>query len=210
MSYPSQATAVTGASVIAATAPRRASRLRWNDPRIRDWILAGIASGHAQAATLTCLGFFIIDRLKLAPVGSETAIAIVMMAGASATLAAQWGLIPRLGAGPRALMVWGAITAAAGLGGTMLASDLYGITVGYALASLGFGMTRPAFTAGASLAVPLAEQGAVAGVITAANGISFIAAGHHATERYGVQALGDYLARRFALEHIFIDCPNPI
>ena len=31
-----------------------------------------------------------------------------------------------------------------------------------------------------------------------------------ATERYGVQALGDYLARRFALEHIFIDCPNPI
>lgn len=42
------------------------------------------------------------------------------------------------------------------------------------------------------------------------NGISFIAAGHHATERYGVQALGDYLARRFALEHQFIDCPNPI
>ena len=42
------------------------------------------------------------------------------------------------------------------------------------------------------------------------NGISFIAAGHHATERYGVQALGDYLARRFAVEHLFIDCPNPI
>lgn len=42
------------------------------------------------------------------------------------------------------------------------------------------------------------------------NDISFIAAGHHATERYGVQALGDYLARRFALEHVFIDCPNPI
>lgn len=42
------------------------------------------------------------------------------------------------------------------------------------------------------------------------NGIAFIAAGHHATERYGVQALGDYLARRFAIEHLFIDCPNPI
>jgi MFS family permease len=176
MSYPSQATAATGASVIAATAPRRARRLKWNDRRIRDWILAGVASGHAQAATLTCLGFFVIDRLALAPVGSETSIAIVMMAGASATLAAQWGLIPRLGAGPRALMIWGSIVAAAGLVGTMLASDLYGITIGYALASLGFGMTRPAFTAGASLAVPLTEQGAVAGVITAANGISFIAA----------------------------------
>lgn len=42
------------------------------------------------------------------------------------------------------------------------------------------------------------------------NGVSFIAAGHHATERYGVQALGDYLARRFAIEHLFIDCHNPL
>ena len=42
------------------------------------------------------------------------------------------------------------------------------------------------------------------------NGLSFIAAGHHATERYGVQALGDYLARRFAIEHLFIDCLNPV
>ena len=42
------------------------------------------------------------------------------------------------------------------------------------------------------------------------NCVGFIAAGHHATERYGVQALGDYLARRFAIEHLFIDCPNPV
>jgi dinuclear metal center YbgI/SA1388 family protein len=41
------------------------------------------------------------------------------------------------------------------------------------------------------------------------NGLSFFAAGHHATERYGVQALGDYLASRFDIEHLFIDCPNP-
>lgn len=41
------------------------------------------------------------------------------------------------------------------------------------------------------------------------NELSFFAAGHHATERYGVQALGEYLAKRFAIEHLFIDCPNP-
>jgi MFS family permease len=58
----------------------------------------------------------------------------------------------------------------------MLAGNLYGIVLGFALSSLGFGFTRPGFTAGASLAVPLAEQGGVAGVITAANGISFVAA----------------------------------
>ena len=131
-----------------------------------------MVAGHAQAATLTCLGFFVIDRLHLAPHGSEQPIAIVMMAGAAATLAAQWGLIPRLGLGPRALILWGALIAAAGLVWTMLADDLYGIVIGFALASLGFGFTRPGFTGGACLAVPLAEQGGVAGVITAANGIS--------------------------------------
>src|SRR4029079_1048105 len=84
--------------------------------------------------------------------------------------------IPRLGLKPRALILWGALIAAAGLAGTMISQDLYEITIGFAVASLGFGFTRPGFTAGASLAVPLAEQGAVAGVITSANGISYVLA----------------------------------
>lgn len=41
-------------------------------------------------------------------------------------------------------------------------------------------------------------------------GIQFVAAGHHATERYGVQALGEHLAARFPLEHRFIDVDNPV
>jgi dinuclear metal center YbgI/SA1388 family protein len=41
-------------------------------------------------------------------------------------------------------------------------------------------------------------------------GIHFFAAGHHATERFGVQALGDHLAQRFSLEHQFVDIPNPV
>ena len=185
MSYPSLASPPTGASVTAATAPRRQKRLSWKDPRVRPWILAGITAGHAQAATLTCIGFFIIDRLHLAPSGSEKPIAIVMMAGAVATLGAQWGLIPRLGLGPRSLILWGALIAAAGLIGTMLSNDLYTITISFAVASLGFGFTRPGFTAGASLAVPLAEQGAVAGVITSANGISYVLAPGLGISLYG-------------------------
>jgi dinuclear metal center YbgI/SA1388 family protein len=41
-------------------------------------------------------------------------------------------------------------------------------------------------------------------------GVAFIAAGHHATERFGVQAVGAHLAARFGLEHRFIDVPNPV
>ncbi|HKL78768.1 MAG TPA: Nif3-like dinuclear metal center hexameric protein [Gammaproteobacteria bacterium] len=40
-------------------------------------------------------------------------------------------------------------------------------------------------------------------------GIHFLAAGHHATERFGARDLGDHLARRYSLEHTFRDIPNP-
>lgn len=42
------------------------------------------------------------------------------------------------------------------------------------------------------------------------SGVAFIAAGHHATERYGVQALGGHLAARFGIEHRFIDIDSPV
>lgn len=41
-------------------------------------------------------------------------------------------------------------------------------------------------------------------------GVAYLACGHHATERYGVQALGEHLAVRFGISHRFIDIPNPV
>ena len=40
-------------------------------------------------------------------------------------------------------------------------------------------------------------------------GLHYLAAGHHATERGGVQALGEHLSEHFGIEHVFIDDPNP-
>ncbi|WP_417685701.1 Nif3-like dinuclear metal center hexameric protein [Pseudidiomarina gelatinasegens] len=40
-------------------------------------------------------------------------------------------------------------------------------------------------------------------------GVAYFAAGHHATERYGIKALGEHLANRFELQHHFIDIDNP-
>jgi dinuclear metal center YbgI/SA1388 family protein len=41
-------------------------------------------------------------------------------------------------------------------------------------------------------------------------GIHYFAAGHHATETFGIRALGDHVAREFGVRHEFIDVPNPI
>ena len=42
------------------------------------------------------------------------------------------------------------------------------------------------------------------------SGVAYIAAGHHASERYGVQALAEHLAERFALDCEFVDIDNPV
>ncbi|HWY17894.1 MAG TPA: Nif3-like dinuclear metal center hexameric protein [Solirubrobacteraceae bacterium] len=41
-------------------------------------------------------------------------------------------------------------------------------------------------------------------------GVHLIAAGHYATETWGVQALGEHLAERYGLRHVFLDVPNPV
>lgn len=41
------------------------------------------------------------------------------------------------------------------------------------------------------------------------SGVAYLAAGHHATERYGVQALGAHLAEHYGLQHHFVDIDNP-
>lgn len=41
-------------------------------------------------------------------------------------------------------------------------------------------------------------------------GVAFISAGHHATERYGVQALGEHLAGKWQLEHRYFELDNPV
>jgi dinuclear metal center YbgI/SA1388 family protein len=42
------------------------------------------------------------------------------------------------------------------------------------------------------------------------SGVAYIAAGHHATERYGVQALGEHLAQHFGINHEYIEIDNPV
>ena len=41
-------------------------------------------------------------------------------------------------------------------------------------------------------------------------GVHFVAAGHYATETLGIRRLGDLLAERFGVRHVFVDVPNPI
>jgi MFS family permease len=165
--------------------------LSWRDPRLRPWLVAGLIGGHAQAAFLGIVGFFILDRLGLrADPGAGTGpIGLVLMCGAIATLLAQWGFIPMLKLGPKSSTLWGMAMALIGIAVFAVATTLNVMAMGMAIASMGFGLYRPGFTAGASLAVTRIEQGQVGGIVASLNGAAYIVApalgvwlyGHHET-----------------------------
>ena len=170
--YPS----IGGASAAAAPRDDEVRPLRWRDPRIFAWHVIGVVGGHGHAALLGTIGFLVIDRLALPVAEAQHSIAIVLIAGAAASLLAQWWLIPLLSLDPRGLVLWGSVVSALGSVAIGLADGIYGITLAFALASLGYAFFRPGFTSGASLAVSPAEQNAVAGMVTSVNGVAFIAA----------------------------------
>ena len=153
-------------------------RIGWFDPRVRGWNIAGLVGGHAQAMLLGVIGFLVLDRLMLraTPDLAAEPTGHVMWIGAIATLLAQWGLIPLLSMSPRTSVIAG--SAIGGAGAILLgwASSLSAISTAFALAMLGFGLFRPGFTAGASLAVPRRLQGQVAGQTASINGAAYIIA----------------------------------
>lgn len=150
--------------------------LKWTDKRLLPWMVAGLLGGHAQAMILGISGFLVLDRLDLraTPEAGAGPVGTVLMVGAVASLLAQWGLIPTLRLGPRASTLWGILLAMIGIAIIAVASNLHTIALGFAVSSLGFGLYRPGFTAGASLAVTRPEQGQVSGKVASINGASYI------------------------------------
>ena len=158
------------------SADLKAGRLRWLDPRLRAWLAAGTLGGQAQSILLGVVGLLLLDRLGLRhqPDAAAGPIGLVLMCGAVATLLAQWGLIPMMKLGPRTSTLWGMGLVAIGTLGMAAGRDLHAIATGFAICSLGFGLFRPGFTSGASLAVTPAEQGQSAGIVAAVNGSAYI------------------------------------
>lgn len=174
VSYPSIGGQGSGASIAAATTAPGIEKVGYFDARVRGWMIVGLVMGHAQAMTGQAIGFLVIDRLHLEPAEAIQPTGLVLLMGAVSALLVQWGLIPLLDLKPRALVLTGLAVGAAGCVATGSATSLYGIAMGYALASLGFGFARPGFTAGSSLAVGPEAQGSVAGKVTSINGAGFV------------------------------------
>lgn len=152
------------------------SKLLLRDPRLTPFLIYGFLLASCQTAQGQTLGFLIMDKLGLPPMQAQGYTAVAMMAGAVTGLLAQWGLIRVFRMTPKDLLRWGAGVAAGSNLLVAFAPSYSMVVVGYALSSLGYGLARPGFTAGASLAVGQSEQAGAAGAVAAVNGVNVVVA----------------------------------
>jgi MFS family permease len=148
----------------------------WRDPRLKPFLIYGFIVAVCQTAQGQTLGFLIIDKLGKSPTEAQGFIAIAMMFGAMAGLLSQWGIIRMFEMTPRQLLRWGVAVAALGNLIVAFQPSYAAVVAGYAISSLGFGLARPGFTAGSSLAVGMHEQARAAGAIAAVNGVNVVLA----------------------------------
>ena len=161
---------------VAGAAPAAKESPMWRDPRITPFLIYGFVVAVCQTAQGQTLGFLIIDKLGMSPMEAQGFIAIAMMFGAVAGLLAQWGIIRMFEMTPRQLLRWGVAVAALGNLIVAFQPTYAAVVAGYAISSLGFGLARPGFTAGSSLAVGMHEQARAAGAIAAVNGVNVVLA----------------------------------
>jgi dinuclear metal center YbgI/SA1388 family protein len=142
--------------------------------------------------------------------------------GNNAQLAARLGLVQEGRAGEQELVAFGALAAPGEL--AAFAAQV-GAQLGREPLVIGDPrkpVRRVAWCTGAAqghfeTAIALGVDAYVTGEISEQHvhlsreaGVAFVAAGHHATERFGVQAVGAHLAQTFGLGHQFIDVPSPV
>lgn len=172
----------------ASAAARVASPIRVlpNDPRVWPYLIAGFGFFTALGFIMIITGFVVQDRLGLESERAGMITGAALLAIGIATVLAQSVIVPRSGWSPRILMRVGGATATLGLTLYVWDLGLPGILGAIFIIGLGLGIAMPGYMAGPSLTMRREEHGALAGLISANNGLTFVVAPTASTLLYGV------------------------
>lgn len=170
--------------VVMVAVPRRPTRatdgadvvaqVRVRDPRVWPFLVVGFGVFTALGFTQVLLGFLIQDRLSLDADATGAVTGMAAMVAGLALIVSQAVIVPRTGWAPAALLrSGGGLTL---FGFVLLIPDAGPIALFIAVAVIGtgVGICLPGYQAGPSLLVGQHEQGAVAGLLTANSGVTFV------------------------------------
>ena len=146
----------------------------WRHPAIFPFLLYAVGLSLITGVLSQTFPYAIMDRMNAPGAASAQFTGPAMTMGAMATLISQLVLIPRMRLSVRALLVYGALMLAMASIFMVWAQDFALFAFAQILFGLGQGFSRPGFSVGVSLAATQDQQGDVAGLITAANGMGFV------------------------------------
>jgi MFS family permease len=142
------------------------------------------ALGFIQVIT----GFVVQDRLGLTSEQTGLVTGGALLTAGIGMVLAQAVIVPRSGWAPPRLLRVGSAVAVAGFALFVPSIGAVPLFVGVLLIGLGLGIAMPGYAAGPSLLMTREEQGGLAGLIGATNGLTFVVAPTLGTVLYGLWA----------------------
>jgi MFS family permease len=153
--------------------PVQAKRLKYSDPRILPFIIVGVLMFTGMGMVQQTIGFRIQDALNLSAADTAQTVGVAMMLSAACSLLAQAVIVQRLTIAPFNLLRLAMPLLVLAFVLMATTTSQISLTLAMGVLGLGMGLAGPGFMAGASLAVPAEEQGAVAGVAGSCGPLGF-------------------------------------
>lgn len=160
---------------------KRPRTVKPTDRRVLPFLLCCAGIYLTLGVIQVIVGFLVQDRLDVTDDRAGLLTGLALLVAGAGVVVSQAVIMPRSGWGPGTLLRVGASTAAVGFRLMVPAVPSAPLTVvllyvGVGVVAPGTGTATPGFTAGASLQVTPAEQGGVAGLVTAAMGLTMVLA----------------------------------
>ncbi len=167
-------------------------RLAWNDPRILPLLGVGLAVSLASVAMEQTVAFLYQDRLELSPAQTAQAVGLALVVFGVVGVLVQGVWVRSVRWPPRVLLGLGLLLLLLGYLGLALAQSFLALTASLVLLGLG-SLASPGLTAAFSLAVSDDEQGAVAGLSSAAQALGRMLGPVVGTSLYSLSPAYPYL-----------------
>ena len=153
--------------------PVRPKRLKYSDPRILPFVIVGVLMFTGMGMVQQTIGFRMQDALGLSAANTAQTVGVAMMLSAACSLLAQAVIVQRLTIAPFNLLRLAMPLLIVAFVMMAATTSQLSLTMAMGVLGLGMGLAGPGFMAGASLAVPPEEQGAVAGVAGSCGPLGF-------------------------------------
>lgn len=169
------------------------SRIRLFDRRIVMYLFVISSLQASVLAIQVTTGFFMEDHFRLSPARTAQIVGSLFMLAGVVSVASQWAFVRRMKLSSNALLATGAPVFLLASASLFFHQYMFAVYVGFILLGLGIGLTLPGATSGASLSVGRREQGAVAGRISAAQGLGTALGPIVGTSLFNLNSLYPYI-----------------